>query len=151
MWERWDAKTEKGFHSDGMNSFNHANLGTCTEWFYRTVLGIDSQGPGFKSIIIRPIPGGELTWAKGHYDSPHGRIAIAWSSDGHRFDLNVSIPANTTALVVIPAADASAVQESGKNAALSEGVAFVRQEGSNVVFSVGSGTYAFSSPSPTGH
>ena len=143
MWERWDAKTQKGYHSPGMNSFNHANLGTCSEWFYRTVLGIDSQGPGYKSIIIKPVPGGDLTWAKGHYDSPHGRIASAWSSDGRRFDLKVSIPANATALVFIPAADASAVQESGKKAALSEGVTFVRQEGGDAVFSVGSGTYTF--------
>ncbi len=75
MWERWDGKTEKGFYEPAMNSFNHANLGTCTEWFYRTVLGIDCQGPGFQRIIIKPIPGGGLTWAKGHYDSPHGRIA----------------------------------------------------------------------------
>jgi alpha-L-rhamnosidase len=143
MWERWDGKTEKGYYEPAMNSFNHANLGTCSEWFYRTVLGIDSQGPGYKSIIIKPVPGGDLTWAKGHYDSPHGRIASAWSSDGRRFDLKVSIPANATALVFIPAADASAVQESGKKAALSEGVTFVRQEGGDAVFSVGSGTYTF--------
>ena len=87
MWERWDAKTEQGFHPEGMNSFNHANLGTCTEWFYRTVLGIDSEGPGFKTILIKPIPGGKLTWAKGHYDSPQGRIAVAWSSGGRSFEL----------------------------------------------------------------
>ncbi len=146
MWERWDAKTEKGFHRDGMNSFNHANLGTCTEWFYRTVLGIDSQGPGFQRIVIRPIPGGGLTWARGHYDSPQGRIAVAWSLAGHRMDLNVSIPANATALVFIPAAEASAVQEGGKQAARAEGVTFVRQEPGSAVFSIGSGTYAFSAP-----
>jgi len=146
MWERWDARTEKGFHSDGMNSFNHANLGTCTEWLYRTVLGIDSEGPGFKTILIKPSPGGKLTWAKGYYDSPQGRIAVAWSSSGHRFDLNVTIPANTTARVRIPANDASLVQESGKKATLSEGVKFVRQAGGNSIFTVGSGTYSFSAP-----
>jgi alpha-L-rhamnosidase len=143
MWERWDGKTENGYYEPSMNSFNHANLGTCTEWFYRTVLGIDSQGPGFQSITIKPMPGGGLTWAKGHYDSPHGRIAVAWSSDGRWFDLKVSVPANTTALVFLPAADASAVQESGKRAAACEGVTFVRAEGGHVVFSVGSGDYAF--------
>ena len=64
MWERWDAKTEKGFRRR-MNSFNHANLGTCTEWFYRTVLGIDSQEPGFQSIIIKPVPGGGTDLGQG--------------------------------------------------------------------------------------
>lgn len=148
MWERWDAKTEKGYHPDAMNSFNHANLGTCTEWFYRTVLGIDSQGPGFQRIIIRPISGGGLTWAKGHYDSPLGRITSDWSSDGRRYNLRIRIPANATALVYIPAAEASTVQESGKQAALAAGVTYVRQEGGDAVFSVGSGIYAFSAPQP---
>ena len=143
MWERWDAKTEKGFHPDGMNSFNHANLGTCTEWFYRTVLGINSEGPGFKTILIKPIPGGKLTWARGHYDSPQGRIAVAWSSDRRHFDLRITIPANTTARVAVPAKDASAVLESGKQAALSEGVTFVRQDRGTSLFTVGSGTYWF--------
>ena len=146
MWERWDARTEKGFHPDGMNSFNHANLGTCTEWFYRTVLGIDAQAPGFQTLIIKPVPGGNLTWAKGHYDSPHGRIASAWTMKGGRLELNITIPANTTALVVLPTRDASAVRESGKPAARAKGVTFLRQQGGEASFTVGSGTYSFVAP-----
>ena len=38
------------------------------------------------------------------------------------------------------------MQESGKKAALSEGVTFVRQDGGDAVFTVGSGTYAFRAP-----
>ena len=103
MWERWDAKTEKGFHPDGMNSFNHANLGTCTEWFYRTVLGIDAAEPGFGKLLLKPEPGGNLTWARGYYDSPHGRIGSDWKIENGQFVWNVRIPANTTATVHVPA------------------------------------------------
>jgi len=40
------------------------------EWFYQDVAGIggDPAGPGFKKIIIRPQPVGDLTWARAGYD-----------------------------------------------------------------------------------
>ena len=42
IWERWDGWTpDKGFQNAGMNSFNHYSLGSCGEWLYDTVAGID--------------------------------------------------------------------------------------------------------------
>ena len=151
MWERWDAKTEKGFHATGMNSFNHANLGTCTEWFYRTVLGIDSQGPGFKTDH-HPADSGRgsdlgerplrfTAW------TDRQRLVVGWPS----FDLNVTHPGQRHGTGFFRPPTPSAVQESGKPAAQSAGVTLVRQEGGNAVFSVGSGNYAFSTPMPTAH
>ena len=145
MWERWDAKTEKGFHPDGMNSFNHGNLGTCTEWFYRSVLGIDAAEPGFGKILLKPEPGGNLTWARGYYDSPHGRIGSDWKIENGQFLWNVQIPANTTATVYLPAKDAAGVTESGLPAAKAEGVTFLRTENGAAVYKVGSGCYRFCS------
>ena len=145
MWERWDAKTEKGFHPDGMNSFNHGNLGTCTEWFYRSVLGIDAAEPGFGKILLKPEPGGNLTWARGYYDSPHGRVGSDWKIENGQFLWNVHIPANTTATVYLPATDAAGVTESGLPAAKAEGVTFLRTENGAAVYKVGSGCYRFCS------
>lgn len=145
MWERWDAKTENGYHPDGMNSFNHANLGTCTEWFYRNVLGIDAAEPGFGKLRLKPEPGGNLTWARGYYDSPHGRIGSAWKIEGNQFIWNVLIPANTTATVYVPAKNTATVIESGKPAEKSDGVTFLRMESGTAVYEVGSGRYRFCS------
>jgi alpha-L-rhamnosidase len=114
MWERWDARTEKGYHPDGMNSFNHANLGTCTEWFYRSVLGIDAAEPGFGKLLLKPEPGGSLTWARGYYDSQHGRIGSDWKIENGQFVWNVKVPANTTATVHVPAKESASVTEGGK-------------------------------------
>ena len=102
MWERWDANTEEGYHPDGMNSFNHANLGTCTEWFYRNVLGIGAAEPGFGKLLLKPEPGGNLTWARGYYVSPHGRIGSDWKIENGQFVWKVQIPANTTATAHVP-------------------------------------------------
>ncbi|MCL2329790.1 MAG: glycoside hydrolase family 78 protein, partial [Phycisphaerae bacterium] len=72
IWERWDGYVEgRGFQNPDMNSFCHYAIGSVGEWMYRSILGIngDPEQPGFKHIILRPVPGGGLTWAKGQYHS----------------------------------------------------------------------------------
>ena len=90
-----------------MNSFAHYSFGAVGEWMFKTIGGIDTDGPAYEHIIIRPQPGGRLTWAKTTYDSIHGPIATAWrtmpeSPSGREFRLYVTIPANTTARVYVP-------------------------------------------------
>ena len=148
MWERWDAKTEAGFNGGEMNSYNHGNLGTCTEWFYRSVLGIAPSEPGFGKLLLKPEPGGNLSWAKGYYDSPHGRIDSSWKIDGRKFSWEIQIPANTTATVHVPAEDVSGVTESGQPVGDVAGIKFLRSERSTAVFALGSGSYHFQSSLP---
>jgi alpha-L-rhamnosidase len=143
IWERWDSLTEKGFNADAMNSYDHANLGTCTEWFYSTLLGINTLEPGFQKIIIKPEPGGDVTWANGHYDSIHGWIDCFWKQDETSFILDVTIPVNTSALVYLPASDPGRVSESSGAAAKQRGVSFKGMDHSDAIFEIGSGTYHF--------
>lgn len=148
IWERWDGWTqEKGFQDPGMNSFNHYSLGSVGQWMYETVAGIaqDPTVAGYEKIVIHPIPGGEMKWAKGTFDSIHGRIESGWRTKGSGFELNVTIPANTTATVYVPAASADKVMEGAGLARDAEGIRFLRMEGDSAVFTVGSGTYHFTS------
>jgi alpha-L-rhamnosidase len=80
---------------------------------------------------------------RAHYDSIRGRIAGAWKAEGGRFELDVTIPANTTATVYVPAREAGNITESGKSLAQAEGVRFRRMEGDRAVLAVESGTYHF--------
>jgi alpha-L-rhamnosidase len=150
IWERWDGfDPEKGPSNMGnMNSYNHYAFGAVGEWMYANIAGIDTDPakPGFKHIIIRPRPGGEITWAKGEYDSVRGRISTSWRLRDGQFELQVSIPANTTATVYIPASARDKVTESGKSADKAEGVNFVGMSGATAVYEVGSGSYRFTSP-----
>jgi len=141
LWERWDGRTD-AFNPDPMNSFNHANLGTCTEWFYRYVLGIDLLEPGFTRIQISPTPGLNLTHASGHYDSPVGRISSDWTLNGDLFELNVMIPPNATAEISVPAWSSATVSEGGASA---NGITLLRENIGLVVYQVGSGCYQFHS------
>lgn len=148
IWERWDGWVEgRGFQDPGMNSFNHYSIGAVGEWMYRTILGInpDEERPGYAHIILRPVPGGGLTWAKGGYDSIRGKIATEWQLDGDVLNFKVTIPANTTATLYLPAAGGEAVTEGGKPAAEAQGVKFVKMDGGAAVYELGSGTYQFSS------
>ena len=116
-------------------------------WFYQGPAGIrpDESGPGFKKVIIKPAVVGDLTWVKCFHESPYGRIVSNWKRDGRKLAMEVTIPANTTATVSVPANDAGSVTESGKPAANAVGVKFLRMGNSAAVYAVGSGTYRFES------
>jgi alpha-L-rhamnosidase len=77
LWNGVNADGTVNTNQDGMNSFNHANFGTCAEWFYRGILGINELQPGFSQTLISPQPGGGLTSAQGYYDSIQGPISNA--------------------------------------------------------------------------
>jgi alpha-L-rhamnosidase len=101
IWERWDYDTR----DPGMNSEDLLiQAGNLDAWFYQTLAGIDCDRVrgGFKRFSIRPHVLGDLTWAKAHFDSPYGRIKSAWKVKEKRFELDVTVPANTTATVVVP-------------------------------------------------
>ncbi|MEI7902571.1 MAG: glycoside hydrolase family 78 protein [bacterium] len=132
------------------NSQNHFMLGHINEWFYHDLAGIqcDPAAVGFKKIIIKPVPVGDLTWVKAHYDSLYGRIVSNWKLETGNLKLDVTIPINTTATVYVPAKDADGVTESGKPAAKAAGIKFLRMENRAAVYEVGSGTYRFQSTLP---
>ena len=149
IWERWDGWTpEKGFQDPGMNSFNHYALGSCGQWLFDTAagIGLDPEQPGFHHVILRPRPGDSLTSAAAGYQSIRGFIASKWAINGGTLTLDVTIPANVTATVYVPAADAAAVTESGKPVAAAEGVRLLRSEAGQAVFAVESGSYRFAAP-----
>ena len=151
MWEQWNSVNADGTINTGcynypMDSLNHANFGTCLEWFYRGILGIDLLQPGFAKILVSPQPGGGLTAAQGSYDSISGPIISAWQLTNNWLTLNVTIPANTTAEIHVPTTNASAITESGVPAASSSGVAYAGVSNNAAIYNVGSGNYIFVSP-----
>jgi alpha-L-rhamnosidase len=144
VWELWNGDTA----NPAMNSGNHLMLvGDFIIWLYEDVAGIraDPEQPGFKHIIMHPHPVGDLTFAKASFTSMHGLIVSDWKNEGGKFVWNVTIPANTTATLFVPAKDADSVTESGKPAIKAKGVKFLRMESGSTVYEVGSGGYRFCS------
>jgi alpha-L-rhamnosidase len=148
IWERWDGWTpDKGFQDPSMNSFNHYSLGSCGQWMYGTIAGIDTDPaqPGCKHLLIHPRPGGGLTMCKASYDSINGPVETEWHVEGGTYKLNVTVPANTTASVFIDG-PREQITEGGKPAEDAEGVTFDKAKGDQQVFTIGSGTYRFAAP-----
>ncbi len=138
LWEHWE-------FSDNIYSHNHPMFGSVSEWFYKALAGIAPapDAVGFDKIIIRPQPVGDLRWVRAHHETVRGRITSEWRQEGRRFMLHVTIPANSFALVHVPAKDFSRVTEGGQPTSNAPGVKFVRMEGNAAVFAVGSGDYEF--------
>lgn len=150
IWERWDGWTEeRGFQTPEMNSFNHYSLGSVGEWLYRSVAGIDldPEQPGYAHIVVKPQPGGDLTWARGRYQSGRGEIASAWERQNGSFTLRLTVPAGSTATVSVPTSDPASVREGSVPAASAEGVTHLRDEARAAVFAVEAGEYVFEAES----
>jgi alpha-L-rhamnosidase len=146
MWERWDGWTPgAGFESTTMNSFNHYSFGAVGQYLYSVVGGINPASPGYKTILIQPVPGAGLTWANTSYNSTRGPIATAWTNAGGLFNLTVVIPPNTTAQVYVPTTNANSVTESGGPADTSPGVTYAGFSNGYAIYTVGSGQYVWSS------
>lgn len=134
LWEAWEANTR---------SRDHAFLGSIEGWFYRDLAGIKPAAPGYARIAIRPhIPAG-LDHVSASVRTVHGIVASQWDQGDDGLRLTVTIPANTTARIFVPAASPDQVTEGRQPAITAEGIRFIRTEGDRAVFDVGSGTYHF--------
>ena len=86
-------------------SNNHFMLGHLMEWFFSGLAGIkqSNRSIAFKDIEIKPQPVGDVTYANAQFNSPYGLIVSNWRKTENKFDLNVIIPVNTTAIIYLPA------------------------------------------------
>ena len=114
----------------------------------REGLDLDPAKPGYENIIVRPIPGGGFTWARAKYDSIRGRIETSWRTRGQRFELDVTVPGNTTATVYVPTQRDNSAMEGGQLASSADGVRYLGHEAGCDVFRVGGGTYQFQGTLP---
>ena len=104
VWERWDSMLPDGSVNPGeMTSFNHYALGAVADWMHRTIAGLAPAAPGYRRLLIRPRPGGGLTWARAEHDTPYGRVETGWRVEGTSLAVDLLVPPGVTALVDLPA------------------------------------------------
>ncbi|MFS0561991.1 family 78 glycoside hydrolase catalytic domain [Terribacillus sp. 179-K 1B1 HS] len=141
IWERWNSYSkEDGFGYVGMNSFNHYAYGAIAEWMYKYMAGIsnDPDKPGFKHILLQPVvdESKRITVVQGEYDSVYGVIKSGWRINGDSVSYKVTIPANTTATLKLPAGKET--READDASVTFKGI----QEG-KAVYELDSGSYEF--------
>ncbi|WP_419701683.1 family 78 glycoside hydrolase catalytic domain [Mucilaginibacter sp. NFX135] len=145
IWERWDGiKPDGSFEDPEMNSFNHYAYGAIGDWMYRVITGIntDENSPGFHRIIISPHPGGKLTSAQAELETLYGKVKSAWSIDNGIFTLDVIVPPNTTAEIVLPSVT-DQITENGLDINTEKEITGIQKISNDEHLNIGSGTYHF--------
>jgi alpha-L-rhamnosidase len=142
FWESWE----------GDNSLLHSSYLHLGLWFLEGLGGIrpDPDRGGFHNFAIRPgifqTPRAGLQWVQARYESLYGPIASRWTLGGNQLEMSVTVPPNSTATLLLPAADASAIRESGRPLAASPGVKSAGLHGGRAVLQLQAGTYHFQAP-----
>ena len=100
IWENWAAIKPNG--KVDIFSYNHYAFGGVFNWIYRAIGGIDKAGVGFEKILVRPVTDPTMEWAETSHECVYGTIATRWERKNGQLKLDVTIPCNTTAEVILP-------------------------------------------------
>ena len=103
MWEHWNGIKEDGsFWSRNMNSFNHYAYGSVCDWIYSRVAGISPAEPGYRRILLSPVPNRALGFVNCAYESVAGRIESNWYYKGNDVYFEFTVPEGATAEIRLP-------------------------------------------------
>jgi alpha-L-rhamnosidase len=112
IWEEWEGIDERGRAHE---SLNHYSKGAVIRFLHMHVLGL-RQAPesiAWESFVVAPVPAETVTWARGHHDSPQGRIDVAWRTVGDGLEVTVTVPPGANAKVVLPSGRAETFGSGG--------------------------------------
>lgn len=142
IWELWNGNTA----DPAMNSHNHVMLlGDLIVWYYENLAGIKSDWhtPGFKHIIMKPVPVDGLSFVKASHHSGYGQIVSEWNKQEGVFNWYISIPPNTRATVYVPARDTESILIDGKSFRSNKHLHFLNMDDGYAVFDIDNGAYSF--------
>ena len=136
LWEHWK-------FSDSTFSHNHPMFGSVSQWFYNWLGGIEPavDAVGFDSFTFQPQFLDGLDWVRCTYRSIRGPITCDWKREGDRVAMELHVPVNTRATLVLPTT--GVITENGRPAAGSKGVERVPDGDGGVSFRLESGRYHF--------
>lgn len=135
---------------------NHQMFGSVVEYFYKYLAGIQSpmEGKttkGYKHVHIQPYVPDKLEAAAASVSTVSGKIVSAWEKGTGEFRISVTIPANTTASLVIPCGNGNVtiaenntlVWENEGYKTRIEGVTKIERDADQIALSLLSGSYSF--------
>jgi alpha-L-rhamnosidase len=140
IWELWNSDTEK---PEGMNSRNHFALGCVGEWMWNTLAGVNicEKKPGFKRIIIKPEPVGDLNEVKAEYETNYGKLLVSWNVSQDNFTMKLTVPPNSDAIFIPPLLKQGAMLKENGVGVSSGKVRGISVENGDII--VSAGTYSF--------
>ena len=147
VWERWDGWTEeRGFQDPAMNSFSHYAFGSIGKWFYESIGGVAAGAPGFRRVIVHPRLGLPIEHAATELKTMYGTVSCSWRRTQSGWEMELSIPANAFATVILPGPETATITESGTQLSDVEEIMSSRCEDGKIFLDVGSGNTSSVSP-----
>lgn len=144
IWELWNGNTA----NPSMNSGNHLMLlGDLIPWFYEYLAGI-KNAPGsvaFEKILFKPYFTDELKYVDASFESIRGKITSSWKKENGKFEWEITIPANTTAIIYLPASDENTIEVNQKKTKSTDNAKLIKMENEFAIIQINSGKYHFSS------
>jgi len=136
-WEGW---TDPG-------SGNHPMFGGGLTWLYRKLGGMnaDPEKPGYKNIVFKPQPAGEISYVSYSNITPYGTSSISWKKEKGKFYMEIIVPVGSRATVYVPVSENPAVREIGLSDNEIQNLTSLPSEKGYSVYSTGSGRYVFES------
>ncbi|GAK98029.1 alfa-L-rhamnosidase [Nonlabens tegetincola] len=146
IWERWNSysKTE-GYNPMSMNSLNHYAYGAIGEWMYERIAGIAPLEAGYKFIKIAPQVREPLHSASASLNTPYGKVSSSWEMVEGKFELEIVVPPNTFAVVIMPANTDEELLLNGKTFSDTNDVKLEQSHKDAYELHVQPGTYIFQS------
>jgi alpha-L-rhamnosidase len=150
LWELWENK-----RGPSMNSHDHAMFGSVGAWYYNALAGINvgADGAGYRHIRIEPQVVEDLHWVSATVETIRGTVSSSWTHSPGEIKLEVTIPVNSDAKVVVPKEEEMTpltvregdrvVWQNGQFVPGDPGVTGASAIQGKVTFDVGSGHYAF--------
>ena len=140
LWEHWK-------FSDDTFSHNHPMFGSVSQWFFNWLGGMepDADAVGFDRFTFQPQFVEGLDWARTTHRSVRGPITCDWKREGGGVTLNLLVPVNTSARLLLPP---GSLTENGRPAAELKGVEVLSEAGGRNALRLASGRYSFIWKSP---
>jgi hypothetical protein len=143
MWEQWTpgcpvpSCRRAQVNQSSNESLSHGWGAAGIVEILQALLGITVTSPGAATIQIAP-PDSGLSSARGTEWTERGPVTVAWTHTARGHSLDVTIPVNVTATVVLPTVPGNRYRATGQGAAR-----LVMTSGAHTVFAVGSGHTEF--------
>ena len=137
LYENWPINSKSDI------SMNHIMFGEIGAWFYKSPGGIypDEQQPGFKNIVLKPDFVKGLNSFEASHTGPYGKIVSSWRRMGKKIEYNLTIPANSTANLVLKGGN---ILENGKVLSVNKSIKVVKEDLGLNELSLKAGSYSFS-------
>ena len=133
-WEKMDGPS---------NSLNHPMHSGFAAYFFESLGGVKStvEGAGYKKFLVDPQFSKKINQTEIKVPTPYGNIHTSWKKVGADFTMELKVPFNTTAKVVLSTSEIDSLKINGKSMKDFQKSNYLKLEKEGIL--LGSGVYVF--------